>query len=43
MGSSYTGADSQADMAARKSGKKYGLFSLGAMYEANRQMREADR
>lgn len=43
MGSAYGGSDSQADLAARKSGKKYGLFSLGAMADANRQIREADR
>lgn len=43
MSSAYGGSDSQADLAARKSGKKYGLFSLGAMADANRQIREADR
>lgn len=40
MGSSYGGTSSQADAAASKSGKKYGLFSLGAKNEANRLMRE---
>lgn len=43
MGSAYGGSDSQADLAARKSGKKYGLFSQSAMADANRQIREADR
>lgn len=40
MGSSYGGTSSQADAAASKSGKKYGLFSLGAKNEANRLIRE---
>ena len=40
MGSSYSGTSSQADAAASKSGKKYGLFSLGARNEANRLIRE---
>lgn len=40
MGSSYGGTSSQADVAASKSGKKYGLFSLGAKNKANRLIRE---
>lgn len=40
MGSSYGGTSSQADAAASKSGKKYGLFSLGAKNEANRLIKE---
>lgn len=43
MGSSYGGSDSQADLAARKSGKKYGLLSRKDMEEANRQISEAAR
>jgi hypothetical protein len=42
MGSSYGGTSSQADAAASKSGKKYGLFSLGAKNEANRLIRETN-
>jgi hypothetical protein len=43
MGSSYGGSDSQADLAARKSGKKYGLLSKKEMEEANKQISEAAR
>lgn len=43
MGSSYAGTEGQADVAARKSGKKYGLFSLGAMQDDNRMMRKTQQ
>ena len=43
MGNSYAGTEGQADVAARKSGKKYGLFSLGAMQDANRMMRKTQQ
>lgn len=43
MGANYGGSESQADLAASKSGKKYGLFSGGARREANRQIREGQR
>lgn len=43
MGSSYAGTSGQADVAARKSGKKYGLFSLGAKNDANRMMRQTQQ
>lgn len=43
MNSSYGGTSSQADVAARKSGKKYGLFSQGAMHDANRMMRKTEQ
>lgn len=42
MSSSYGGTSNQADAAASKSGKKYGLFSLGAMRDANKLMRETN-
>ena len=43
MSSSYGGTSSQADVAARKSDKKYGLFSQGAMHDANRMMRKIEQ
>lgn len=41
IGSSYGGTTGQADTAVSKSNKKYGLFSLGAMRDANRLIRES--
>lgn len=43
MGSSYGGASDTADQAAANAGKKYGLFSRGAMNEADNAIAEATR
>ena len=43
VGSSYTGSNSTVDEALRKSGKKYGAFSKGAMNKANAEIAEAKR
>lgn len=43
VGSSYTGSNSTVDDALKKSGKKYGLFSKGAMNKANAEIAEAKR
>ena len=43
VGSSYGGTSSTVDDALTKSGKKYGLFSKGAMNEANQEIAEAKR
>ena len=43
VGSSYTGSNSAVDDALKKSGKKYGLFSKGAMNKANAEIAEAKR
>ena len=42
MGSSYGGASDTADQAAANAGKKYGLFSRGAMNEADNAIAEAE-
>ena len=41
IGSSYAGTNYAVDEAVKKSGKKYGLFSLGALKEANKEIAEA--
>lgn len=43
VGSSYTGTSWSVNDALRKSGKKYGFFSKGALEEANKQIIEARR
>lgn len=43
VGSSYTGTSWSVNDALRKSGKKYGFFSKGALKEANNQIIEARR
>lgn len=43
VGSSYGGTSVTVDDALTKSGKKYGLFSRGAMNEANQEIAEAKR
>ena len=43
MGSGYGGSNKQADLAAHKSGKKYGAFSARARRKANAQISEAKR
>lgn len=43
VGSSYTGTSWSVNDALRKSGKKYGFFSKGALEEANNQIIEARR
>lgn len=43
VGSSYTGTGRAVDDALKKSGKKYGLFSSGAMEKANEEISEARR
>lgn len=43
VGSSYGGTSATVDDALTKSGKKYGLFSRGAMNEANQEIAEAKR
>ena len=43
VGSSYTGSNWTIDDALQKSGKKYGLFSLGALRRANEDIFEARR
>ena len=43
VGSSYTGSDSTVNDALQRSGKKYGLFSRGAMAQANNLIAEARR
>ena len=43
VGSSYTGSNSTVDDALKKSGKKYGLLSKGAMNKANAEIAEAKR
>lgn len=43
MGSGYGGSNKQADLAAHKSGKKYGAFSARARRRANTQIAEAKR
>jgi len=43
MGSGYGGSNKQADLAAHKSGKKYGAFSARARRRANAQIAEAKR
>ena len=41
IGSSYAGTNYAVDEAVKKSGKKYGLFSMGALKEANKEIAEA--
>lgn len=41
IGSSYAGTNYAVDEAVKKSGKKYGLFSMGALREANKEIAEA--
>ena len=43
VGSSYTGSNSTVDDALKKSGKKYGLLSRGAMNKANAEIADAKR
>lgn len=43
VGSSYSGTSFAVDNALSKSGKKYGLFSLGARDKANREILDARR
>ncbi len=42
-GASYTGTETSVNDALQRSGKKYGLFSLGAMRDANENIEEARR
>ena len=43
MGPSYSGTNQTVNDAVSKSGKKYGLFSSGALREANQEIMEAKR
>lgn len=43
VGASYGGTSATVDDALTKSGKKYGLFSMGAMNDANQEIAEAKR
>ena len=43
VGASYGGTSATVDDALTKSGKKYGLFSRGAMNDANQEIAEAKR
>ena len=43
VGSSYTGSNFTVDDALTKSGKKYGLFSRGAMNDANDEIADAKK
>lgn len=41
VGASYTGSNNAVDDALKKSNKKYGLFSSGALNDANTELRQA--